>query len=150
MLVERFAQARVIHLIRDPRAVALSRLHTTSFRGIYSGLDPVKEAKLYCEAAVRDIKLRQQLQIKFPGRFMQLVYEDFMKDPVNSIENIYSFLELSIPDKVMSQWRPGGDHDGKNSTQVVNRWKHELALSSANDILDVCREFYENANYTFS
>jgi len=63
---------RVIHLLRDPRGVASSRLHARnpSLSGKYSlqynsSQAMRSEAIIYCRTAVRDIRIRQLLEYRY-------------------------------------------------------------------------------------
>jgi len=81
-LMEWFPDLRVIHLVRDPRAVALSRREQdSSFRGQFAdaGKTPkdliVREATIYCRQVVTDSQWKNELEQSFPGRFYSLTYE---------------------------------------------------------------------------
>ena len=63
----------IIHLIRDPKAVTLSRRGGTSYRGVASDL--VSEAKMYCQAVLRDIQERKLIEKKFPQKVLQVTLD---------------------------------------------------------------------------
>ena len=93
-LLETIPNFRVIHLIRDPRAVVLSRREfDNSGRGKYSMGDMVKEAKLYCRTVVRDVQVRRKLEKRFPGKIINIIYEDLVQEPLRYTEKIYEFLK---------------------------------------------------------
>ena len=50
----------IIHLMRDPKAVTLSRKGDPTFRGVASNL--VSEANMYCQAVLQDIHERKTIE----------------------------------------------------------------------------------------
>ena len=143
MLLSNFPHMRVLHLIRDPHAVAQSRLGTASFQGYYNLNRPVLEAKAYCVATSRDIRARLDIEHSFPGSTKQLVFEDWMAYPVSNVKEVYSFLNVSLPQTVLAQWSEDGQAFGKNATKVVNHWRDQMDQKTITAIDTVCKEFYE-------
>ena len=66
---------RVVHVVRDPRAVVRSRIRYSSYSSLYSNRDPVKEAKIFCEQMAEDVKLRHQLEKQYPERILTVLFE---------------------------------------------------------------------------
>ncbi len=133
-LLERNPNLRVIHLIRDPRAVVLSRQSVQqSGQGLYSmsgnkdedpgqsllgphsqvgqnrkatlaegmkmkktkskhHIDLAKEAKLYCSSVVRDLLMRKELEKKYPGVVVEVIYDDFVQAPLDYAAKLYDFI----------------------------------------------------------
>ena len=133
-LLERNPNLKVIHLIRDPRAVVLSRQHFhKSGQGLYSAsedmdegpeqalrrpqsqvdqtgktavtepkkkkqtkvkthFDLAKEAKLYCSSVVRDLLMRKELEKKYPGVLVEVIYDDFVQAPLDYAAKLYDFI----------------------------------------------------------
>ena len=138
---------RIIHLVRDPRGVVLSRQHTVSFRGLYSGDDMPKEAALYCTQAVEDIKLREVIERRYPGRTLQVVYEDLTQNPMHFAEKIYSFLEEKIPADINAWWFDNTKGIVKDSKQIAEKWQSKLSYGISKSISEVCSEFYRSVKY---
>lgn len=136
---------RVIHLMRDPRAVVLSRqLFDSSARGLYSEKDNktmlTKEAILYCRTVVRDVKVRWQLEKRFPGKIFSLIYDDLVKDLKGFSESVYSFIDAKIPSSWMRQITSVAMM--RNATGRANRWQRVLSSEKNRDIVAVCKEFF--------
>ena len=54
--------------------------------------------QVFCQSIVEDIRKRKELEKKFPGALMEVVYDGFVQDPVTYTQKIYEFLEVNIQD----------------------------------------------------
>ena len=139
---------RVIHLVRDPRAVSLSRMKFNPFaRGLFSGNNNetlVRAAILYCQTVVRDIKSRLKLERKYGGKILSLIYEEVVKDPLKSMRSVYEFIDEPINEVVlewMSSHLPGPSQQRSNWTDIISR-EEDL------EIMNKCNEYYVLTNRT--
>ncbi|KAK2168889.1 hypothetical protein LSH36_13g02129 [Paralvinella palmiformis] len=149
-VLEQDVNVRVIHLIRDPRAVVLSRLlFDSSGRSRYAGKDVVKEATVYCRDVVRDIRRRRQLDEKYSGRLLTIIYDDLTRYPISYAEQIYKFLNASLHEKTIS-WLIRNTSEKKNSTKIASKWQKKLSYQTARRIMDVCKTFFAEVDYSFS
>ena len=142
---------RVIHLIRDPRAVALSRIRfDDSGRGAYTKYIPksespvIAEALLYCHHVTADIRSRLALEREFPGRILSMRYEDVLANPEQRFRDIYKLLDELVPkatlEKMLKIARTGQTMN--LSTKWQNNLKHEEKITVARQ----CAEFYRLLN----
>jgi 3'-phosphoadenosine 5'-phosphosulfate sulfotransferase len=115
-LLSRFPDSFVIHLVRDPRAVALSRRnYHSSTRSAFSEAAfsrsdrLVREASIYCRQVVADVRWRRRLEEKFPGRLYSLTYEQLIDNPATRASDIYRFIgetpEPTVLDKFLGSSR---------------------------------------------
>lgn len=101
ILVEMFPQARFLFLVRDPYVVIHSSIRTATILAHVFGLEAPDETmvaretmktlrtyRLLHEAFLRDQALLQDNQL------MQLRYEDLIADPLASLQQVYTALEL--------------------------------------------------------
>jgi hypothetical protein len=106
--------ARVVHLIRDGRDVALSlfdrtRTRRAAWRQPTWDEDPVSTAALYWEWNVR---LGREAGARLgPGRYLELRYESLVADPELACRRLCDFLELPY-DPVMPRF-----HEGRTRTE---------------------------------
>ena len=146
-LLKNVPNFRVIHLIRDPRAVVLSRRKfDNSARGKYSMGDLVKEAKLYCRTVVKDVRTRRKLEQQYPGKIVSIVYEDLVKEPLHYTEKIYSFLNTTVPGATM-KWVVDHTSRLRDSSTIAEKWQDQLTFRKSNEIMNQCLEFFAEIDY---
>ena len=132
---------RVIHLIRDPRAVVLSRHRfCSSGQSMYAGGDMVKEAELFCRNLARDVALRRSLEKKYPGVFMEVRYDKFVLDPLEYTKNIYNFINVTLDEKV-KDWVVNNTE--KKSTSIASKWLRTMTFSQVQQISEVCKNYFK-------
>ena len=152
-LLSTLPNLRVIHLVRDPRAVALSRNRfDESGRGIYTKniRNPespmVAEASLYCHHVTADIRSRLALERDFPGRIMSVRYEDVVANPERRFRDVYKLLDEPLPKVTLGQMqKKAEDGQAKNFT---TKWQDKLTYKEAVTIVRQCPEFYRLLNIT--
>jgi len=162
-------QFRVIHLVRDPRAVVASRLATNdeSIVGRYTLLSSsgilssqlanesaaVREASMYCRRAVADLRLSIQLRAQYPGRIMTVSYEDVVRNMDEHVEVVYRFLGFDgVPTETLAWLKHDkkikDERTVKNSVSSLDKWKEKLTDGQKDAILNVCSEFFYLVNNT--
>lgn len=146
-LLERNPNVRVIHLIRDPRAVMVSRseFYDTG-RSIYSQGDIAKEAQVFCQSIARDVQVRKGLEKKFPGAIMEVVYDGFVQDPVTYTKKFYEFLDVPYKDEV-NEWVVKKTMVEMNSSQIATKWQGKLQYDEVMGINGPCKALFEGVNY---
>ena len=149
-------QLRVIHLLRDPRAVVASRLiFDSSVTGLYSlGVksEPhgspyetaaVLEATLYCRRAIENLRLAARLAELYPGRIMTVRYEDAIKDFEGHVEDVYRFVGFeSVPNATLTWVRRDKAEKIAQKWTPVEKWKKQFSADQSDAIVDVCSTFY--------
>ena len=140
---------RVLHLIRDPRAMFRSR---SGFKDIFQTMrNPLHwvndetwqklglEAHAECESYIRDIKYGESASW-LKGRYMKVKHDELSTEPVKTAEEIYRFVGLSMSDEVLhyistienevaeaagyiEDTKPGGPlNTHRNSKEVLEKW----------------------------
>jgi len=158
-LLRALPNLRVIHLIRDPRAVVLSRKRfDSSGRGMFTDLDRnntlSREAFLYCRTVVRDVRRRKELEAIYPGKIFPVIYDDVVGNIKGYIEDVYEFLGMSVPHEIWSWYReshysrPYGNQI--DPTTVASKWQDVITVRENNDIEAACEEFFRIVKYTWA
>jgi hypothetical protein len=137
-LMEWFPDGKVIHMLRDPRAIFFSELRTRREEATTTPFKQLKRVdflfKLYIvlqttaiwfESAIRCFRYKQ----RYPDRYYLLKFEDLTSDPEKHIEQVCDFLDVEYQDEMLDQaviskgFKLG--HKGFD-TQAATRWKEHI------------------------
>ena len=129
---------RLVHLIRDPTGVINSRRRLPCFYSIgVNNNKMIPEAYYYCADVMRDIRLRRQLEAKYPGRTLQVIYDDFVTNAQEQVRQIYeSLLERPLPAAVAAFTK-------RTRPSTASSWKAKLNETVVQQIDSVCKGLYE-------
>ena len=150
-LIDSNPNLRIVHLIRDPRLVMLSRrrLGPSSF-GLYSTtidadqrVDTAKEAKLYCSTVLRDVRERRELQAKYPGVIREVIFDEFMLHPMTNTQQLYNFIDMTFT-KSTESWL-----HSKTRQYNVTDWQDEMTYREEKDIMVNCKELFADLSNAF-
>ena len=149
-LLEHIPDLKVIHYIRDPRAVALSRQMDESMRGIYAlkGSPISKAGQLYCPNLMRDLKKSHALQKLYPESILELYYEELATFPDLIATRIYEFIGREVP-QTLKYWIGNNTDSGnkgwtsRNSVDIVTKWTKHVDEDTKNQINEYCREVFK-------
>ncbi|XP_013395915.1 carbohydrate sulfotransferase 3 [Lingula anatina] len=122
-LLERHPNLVIIHLIRDPRASLFSRINAGEIQ-----CDIDFEAHTRCHEMEMNIREQKRLERVYPGRFMQVRYEDIALDPIASGVNIYNFLGMELSPAV-EKWLKNNTMHGSERSQ--NKTKEITVLTTS-------------------
>ncbi|XP_012723099.3 carbohydrate sulfotransferase 5-like [Fundulus heteroclitus] len=154
---------RVVHLVRDPRAVIRSR--EASAYGLNTGSTIVLEQR-NVSAAERQYEViqevcRSHLNIYERGifnpppfledRYKLVRYEDIVRNPTTELNDIYEFVGLQMTSEVeewihkMTHGKGNGGSNGafqitsRNATKVSQAWRTVLQHNTVKRIQKVCK-----------
>lgn len=163
-LNEIFEDAKFIHIVRDGRAVASSLLHINSWqwRGWYgpyswrygplsagdhaaweaSGRSFVALAGIQWRIHTRAIEAARQAVD--PKRFLEVRYEPFCEDPLETCRGVVDFAELEQSAAFERQVRAATIEDR------VSRWRADLSPEQQAKLTDLLREDLQRYGYDAS
>lgn len=154
-LVQSDPDVKIVHLVRDPRAVLLSRRKL----GFCNWTDLANEASYLCSRMSRDLKLALAARDTLKGRYLLKRYEDTASSPVEAMDLLYSFVGLvsSAEDQAFAknlsksskQIKPcptckGAVYNAKEISQV---WRKSIAHKDAQTISGLCQDVMELLGY---
>ncbi|KAM6946027.1 carbohydrate sulfotransferase 6 [Aplochiton taeniatus] len=154
---------RIIHLVRDPRAVARSR--EQSAKGLMQdnglvleqGETPVADGqyRVLQEICRSHIRIHERATLKPPdflrGRYKMVRFEDVVRNPLAEIEGMYRFVGLGMTD-TLQEWiyqvtHGKGRGSKKEAFQITSRdaaevsqaWRSALPYDKVRRIQEVCK-----------
>lgn len=151
-LYELTPQSKIIHIIRDPRDVVLSRTkadwskHWPFFMHSY----------LYNAQLLRGSKIGKSV---FKENFLEIYYEELLEHPDEILKKITSFLEVPYSDDMLDfglsakklvrkdemQWKK--ETLGPLLSKNKNKWKTELTQYQVALIQSNCKDTFKNHSY---
>ena len=155
---ELYPEGKILHIIRDPRAVLASWKKLSSIpnnaylNAIFNWIDSANYAQKY---TVMDPSSEKYKCVK---------YEDIMMEPESNIRDICEFLELEFDPKMLMPdiWGeeltktkvvsiPRSAHDGPNvvgfSTKRISNWKNSLPEQDINLVDFLCDRQMDHFGY---
>ncbi|MBV5273902.1 MAG: sulfotransferase [Lamprocystis purpurea] len=159
-LLDLYPNARVIHIVRDPRAVLASQKNRWQLRRLGAHHLPLSEmlrnrvnyhpltmGKLWARAT------EEALGLVGHPRFMMLRFEDLAADPKTGAERLSGFLDLEYEPEMLEIPRWGSsnvEHSSEQkgvSAEVVNKWRDCLSTGEARICESTCRRQMEELGY---
>ncbi|XP_074523913.1 carbohydrate sulfotransferase 6-like [Halichoeres trimaculatus] len=137
---------RIIHLVRDPRAIFQSRVK------IWGRADEEQHQAMQeiCPSYVRIIERAVMSPPHFlEGRYKLVRYEDVARNPLEEINSIFEFVGLRMTPE-LEDWinymthgkgaRGGYKVSSRNATNISQAWRSTLPHDRVKAIQEVCRE----------
>ncbi|KAM4734618.1 LOW QUALITY PROTEIN: carbohydrate sulfotransferase 6-like [Anableps anableps] len=162
---------RIVHLVRDPRAVYRSREESAlSFkmdnaivlehRAVPAAEEQYQVMQKICQSHIRINETATQDPPPFlKGRYKLVRYEDVTRNPLQEISDIYDFVGLEMTDE-MEAWiykmtHGKGKGDVQNAFQIISRnavqvsqaWRTGLPHKNVKRIQEACQEAMSMLSY---
>jgi len=131
-----FPDAKLIHLLRDPRDVSRSCIGMGWVGNPYYG------TKYWMEPVLRWRALEPSLS---PSQKHELRYEDLIRDPVGELTKICEFLGVDFDEAMLSY--PGDSTYASPDVGLVEQWRRKLSDDEVMWIESVCSPLMDEVGY---
>ena len=146
----------VIHLIRDPRAIVLSRNFKNGInKYLFKSKSLREEAYMLCQQMVKDIKQRRILEKKYPNLITEIYYENLADDTLTKTRELYDFIDEPLQQDIKKwiQKSTSTRNDDRfsvrrgNSSKIAHQWIKHLPEKDKLVIDQECAELYDVTQY---
>lgn len=165
LLWELFPQARFIHVIRDPRDVAVSlwhhgkRIREGGFAEQYGSLDGL--AVQLCKGWAAWMQRSAMLGAERPAQYLEVRYEDLLSEGAASLARMLEFLDIPTDPQAirlclratrfekLSGGRGQGEEDVSSHFRkgVSGDWREHLQAATCDEIKSLAAEQFERLGY---
>ncbi|KAH3739782.1 hypothetical protein DPMN_046469 [Dreissena polymorpha] len=144
-----FPNMKIIHIVRDPRAIINSRRNVLPH--VYRELEEAAtlQPTLFCSRLQNDLSHTKLLLKLHPSIIKLVQYEDIAEHTFEASKDLYAFGGLKFDDKsvrfVKSQTQSRLDGcnyctERRNSTATSIEWRSKIRLTEAQDIFNYCKK----------
>ncbi|CAM5094339.1 unnamed protein product [Natator depressus] len=169
LLTDPSLNLKIIHLVRDPRAVFHSREKTVAALMRDSNIvvgpqknqgesGPYNVMQEICKSHIRIYTEGSQALPSFlKGRYMLVRYEDIVNDPLAKAEQLYKFAELHFTPK-LQVWvynithgkglgMQAFDISSRDAVNVSQAWRKNLPFQKIEKLQNVCKDAMDLLGY---
>ncbi|KAM4017296.1 carbohydrate sulfotransferase 5-like isoform 1-T1 [Anomaloglossus baeobatrachus] len=161
---------KILHVVRDPRAIAISREQVHRDLDFDNGIvlkkensrnNDLKILQKICESQVKIYKTSKFAVLPLSqDRYKFLRYEDLVREPLKMARELYSFANLKMP-KYLEPWIYNMTHgpaqkkrkafiiNPRNALKMARDWRTVVSLKKIKEVQTVCKEAMEIFNYFF-
>ena len=150
-LGENRLNAKVVFLVRDPRATMNSRLSSVSW---CSKSHDCSSPEVLCSDLKEDLKVSAAFELLFPKSFIRIRYEDLANEPHKTIQHLLDFLGMEYTEELAKFVQSHTQSEveapwsvARKSAARVDRWKESLAPEVVDEIEKICRPVLEKLDY---
>ena len=154
-MLKEFPGLKIVHLIRDPRAVLTSQSRV----GMCSAERGGKEgcSSLFCNRIEKDVHDKELITTKYPGRMLTIFYESIAKKPIETAKKMFEFIGTNFTksaENYIFNITSANQPDNcvicttrSNSTEHVDRWRKRGRPEFLKIITRRCQTVLDRFNY---
>jgi hypothetical protein len=138
-LLDWYPQARVIHMLRDPRAIYVSDRYRRQNRDRWP-YTWIRRVPLLLESYLllltvvtwpRALSLHRRLAKQYPGRYMMVRFEDVVRKPLETLPAVFEFLGVEMPASIAQDVAVPSQHGMRSSDEGIDpkaadRWRDRI------------------------
>ena len=136
---------KIVHLVRDPRAVYLSRMMVSKSPGNVS---------YSCKRLETNVKYWKNTPKWLSNRYMLMRYEDLADDPLKVANRLYKFIGIPMP-LAVKEWlwlnTELSEEDAwsttRNSRKAARMWRYDLSIQDVMKVQQHCHKVMAELGY---
>ena len=162
-LLEWYPEAKIVHMLRDPRAVFVSKKtrvasgewNTLPYR-LFGRLGPALDIALVFDVLIhwrRAASLHHRYQRDHPHRYRMIRYEDLVGDPESHLRDLCEFLGITFTESMLqptstnSSFLPHGTRTDGFDVSAVARWRKQITPAQNRLYVWSCRRQLREFGY---
>lgn len=155
-LLDTYPDARIIHMMRDPRAVMASQKRRWKRRRLLANRDALPPADAlrawinyhpYTMASLWSRATAEAMRLSNHSRFLLIRFEDLLTRPAETVQRVCEHLDLDFDQNMLDvpqinsshESSAGGARTGLNP-EAIGAWRHSLSKAEVVITERVCRE----------
>ena len=139
-ILQDFPKLKIIHLIRDPRAIVMS------IQNWFPRRVPInfsREARGVCTKMAEDIRRRQEVEKRYPGSTMEVLYDNIAANPMENIAAMYEFAGIDMTENTTAKLKQITTESGK----ISKKWQTQISEETKQLIDAECLDVYKITPY---
>ncbi|XP_053902763.1 carbohydrate sulfotransferase 6-like [Malaclemys terrapin pileata] len=165
LLADPALDLRIIHLVRDPRAVYASRQHISLYLEdllISRAHNATPNARLVMRKVCHSQAGMYLATLRHPppalrGRYLLTRYEDLVRDPMGQVAKWYHYTGLASSPRLeawvhnITHWSGPQDPEvlpvRRDASKVSQAWRHQLSFHQVQEVQEICKPAMEVFGY---
>ena len=152
-LMSYLPQLKVIHLVRDPRAITQSRTYSLKMN---MSKETEMHSKSLCKEIRFDVNFTYTMADICPTRITMILYEALAENPRDAARYIYKFLNMEFTREIeywVFQSSHAAENNGffgtqrENSTFASSHWRNEINITDVQLIQQHCKDVMDLLGY---
>ncbi|XP_060062625.1 carbohydrate sulfotransferase 4-like [Ylistrum balloti] len=135
-LLNRLPNLKIVHLLRDPRAIMNSRKK-------YDWTPVPSGAISLCYKMFDDVLEAEKVKTAYPTRLYTVYYEDMVMEPLETFEKIYNFtgynFDANEKTRILDKMQ--------NSTRIAKAWRNGIDDKILRETNKACTRLYPRLGY---
>ena len=138
---------KIIQLMRDPRAIINSRIHSQG----YPARDYVSNSKALCQKMTWDLEEGLVLMKNYPDRFKFVFYEDVKSDVLSKARQLSNFIGMEFDEAEVARLNIVSVNKAKSrsvatKSRVIDNafwWRTRLSLANVDNVQRYCSKVFD-------
>ena len=141
LLMDWFPKAKVVHTLRDPRAIFVSQRRQFLRENVDTHYRLLRKTEITLAIGVflqvllnwlRIVRLHRQYQKQYPNNYYYVRFEDLVSDPEATLKKVCNFLEIDFSEEMLNQPVVGSSFVPRKSetqgvdTSTIDRWRNHV------------------------